>query len=310
MPEVESALLSRVRGGILNVAPEMDVALMKRIGIFYHPLKEAACMLAKEVTTFLRERRLAVWLCSAWDWERALPQIGGTDLILSVGGDGTILRAAQAVMPHPIPIAGINLGRLGFMSELSVSETIEKLPLLIEGNGHLDERCVLEAELDASGKAPRHFYALNDVVVARGATARLINVNATVDGTSMATLRADGAVVATATGCTGYALGAGGPILHPHSPDKVLAPLLPHLSFSYPVVLPASSVCQLTLEDPTPGIVSIDGHISIDMACGDAVSVKSSTSTVRFLRVHDTSFYGSLEQRLKGKQPGNARSES
>jgi NAD+ kinase len=281
---------------------------MKRIGIFYHPLKDAACVLAKQVTAFLRERRLAVWLCSAWDWQRAFPQIVGTDLILSIGGDGTILRAAQAVMPHSIPIAGINLGRLGFMSELSVNETIEKLPLLLEDKGHIDERSVLEAQYEAAGREPRHFYALNDIVVARGATARLINVNAIIDGMSMATLRADGVVVATATGCTGYALGAGGPILHPHSPDKVLAPLLPHLSFSYPVVLPATSVCKLTLEDPTPGIVSIDGHITIDIACGDAVTVKSSASTVRFLRVHDSYFYSSLEQRLKGKQPDDARS--
>ena len=284
---------------------------MKRIGIFYHPMKEAACTLAKEVTGFLRERRLAVWACSAWEWERAGQQVEGTDLVLSIGGDGTILRAAQAIMPRPIPIVGINLGRLGFMSELSVSETNKKLPLLIDGEGHFDERSVLEADVSVSSTGEtKHYYALNDVVVARGGVARLININTEIDGVLLSCLRADGVVLATATGCTGYTLAAGGSILHPQSSDIVMVPLLPHLSFSYPMVLPESSVLKLTLENPTPGIVSIDGHISINMACGDNITVKHSNARVRFLRIHNTSFYGSLEQRLKGRLPDNARSKS
>lgn len=284
---------------------------MKRIGIFYHPIKEAACILAKDVTGFLRERRLAVWLCSAWEWEKAGQQVEGTDLVLSIGGDGTILRAAQAVMPRPIPIVGINLGRLGFMSELSVSETMDKLPLLLDGGGHIDERSILDAEIVMSGTIEKkHYYALNDVVVARGGIARLVNINTEIDGVLLSSLRADGVVVATATGCTGYALAAGGPILHPHSSDMVMLPLLPHISFSHPLVLPSSSVCKLTLENPTPGIISIDGHININMACGDIVTIKHSDAKVRFIRVHSTSFYGSLEQRLKGKQPDDARRES
>ena len=275
---------------------------MKRIGIFYHPLKDTACSLAKEITEFLRERRLAVWLCSAFDWERAAPQIERTDLIFSVGGDGTILRAAQAVVPAPIPIVGINLGRLGFMTELSVAETMEKLPMLLEGEGRIDERSLLEAELETpAAEERRHFYALNDIVVARGGTARLVNIDASIDGQALTTYRADGAVVATATGCTGYSLAAGGPILHPQSPDFVLVPILPHLSYAYPMVLPPSSVCRLALGTPTPGILSVDGLINVDLACGDTVTVKHSADTIQFLRVHDTPFYGSLEQRLKGK---------
>jgi len=281
---------------------------MKRIGIFYHPLKEAACVLAREVTEYLRNRRLAVWLVSAWDWERGKQQVDGTDLVLSIGGDGSILRAAQAVVPRPIPLVGVNLGRLGFMTELSVSETLEKLPLLLDGQGSVDERSLLLAEFQtAAASEPRKFYALNDVVVARGGTARLVNIDASINGERLTTYRADGAVLATATGCTGYSLAAGGPILHPQSSDFVLVPILPHLSYGYPMVLPPTSVCKLALGMPTPGILSIDGHISMDLACGDTVTVKHSPDTVKFLRIHDTPFYGSLEQRLKGKQPDNAR---
>lgn len=284
---------------------------MKRIGIFYHPMKEPACTLAKQVTEFLRDRHLAVWLCSAWDWKKACQQVDGTDLILSIGGDGTILRAAQAVMPKSIPITGINLGRLGFMTELSVDETMEKLPILLEGQGTIDERAVLEADVETSeGKEVRKFYALNDVVLARGGIARLVNIDAEVDGAPLTTYRADGVVVATATGCTGYALAAGGPVLHPQSRDFVLVPILPHLSYSFPMVLPPTSVSKLALGIPTPGILSVDGHINIDIDCGDTVAVKISSTTVRFLRIHETTFYGSLEQRLKGKQPGDARRKS
>jgi NAD+ kinase len=284
---------------------------MKRIGIFYHPLKEAACTLARELTASLREQRLAVWLCSAWEWEQSAAQIEGTDLVLSIGGDGTILRAAQAVIPRPIPITGINLGRLGFMTELSVRETMVKLPLLLDGQGAIDTRAVLEAVVETpAGKEPLRFNALNDVVIARGGTPRLVNVDARIDGLPLTTYRSDGVVVASATGSTGYALAAGGPILHPQSRDFVLVPILPHLSYAFPMVLPPASVARLGLAGPTPGILSIDGHINIDLAAGDVVTVRIGTATVDFLRIHQTHFYSSVEERLKGKQPADAHRES
>jgi len=116
--------------------------------------------------------------------------------------------------------------------------------------------------------------------------------------------------MATATGCTGYALAAGGPILHPQSQDIVLVPILPHLSYAFPMVLRPTSVSTLALAAPNPAILSIDGHINVDLAYGDVVSVKHSSYIVRFLRIHETDFYESLEQRLKGKQPGDARRKS
>ncbi len=274
---------------------------MRRISIFFHPLKEAACSLAQELTENLRGRHLAVWRSSAWDWEQARPQIEGSDLIITIGGDGTILRAAQAVMPLTIPIVGINLGRLGFMTELSVDETMNKLPLLLEGNGKIDARTILDTEITTRENITKKYYALNDVVVARGGIARLINIKTVIDEATLTTHRADGVVISSATGCTGYALAAGGPILHPQSSDMVLVPLLPHLGFSYPMVIPNPSTCRLVLENPTPGIVSIDGHINLSLACGDMVTVKPGSIKVHFLRIHDNSYYGSLEQRLKGK---------
>jgi NAD+ kinase len=275
---------------------------MKRIGIFFHPLKEAACSLAQELTEFLRDRHLAVWRYSAWEWEQALPQVESSDLIITIGGDGTILRAAQAVMPKPIPIVGINLGRLGFMTELSVDEAIDQLPYLLNGEGKIDERSVLDTEIsNPSGTIIKKYHALNDVVVARGGTARLINIKTNIDSVPLTTHRADGVVVSSATGSTGYSLAAGGPILHPQSTDMVLVPLLPHLGFTYPIVIPSTCTCHLTLEQPTPGIIGIDGHINLNIGCGDMVTIRHSSAKVLFLRRHDNSYYKSLEQRLKGK---------
>ncbi len=279
---------------------------MKQIGILYHPKIEAAHTVAKELQNFLGSRGISVWLCSAWEREKARAQVKDTDLILSIGGDGTILRAAQAVLPGLTPITGINLGKLGFMTELSVDEAMEKLPALLAGEGWIDERALLEAELSpqhGENETPRMFYALNDVVVARGAIARVVYVEASIDGEPLTTYKADGVIVATATGSTGYSLAAGGPILHPQANEFLLLPILPHLSSVYTMVLPAKSVVKLRVVTAHEATLSIDGHINLPLSSGASITVKHSSNTARFLRVHpETSFYGSLEQRLKGKQ--------
>jgi NAD+ kinase len=273
---------------------------MKRVGILYHPMIEAAYSLAGKLEKFLASRGVSVWLCSAWEGEKARAQVNNTDLILSIGGDGTILRAAQAVVPHPIPITGINLGRLGFMTELSADEAIAKLPALLAGEGWIDERALLEAELSGEKSSP--FYALNDVVVARGAVARTVRIEASVDGEALTTYRGDGVIVATATGSTGYSLAAGGPILHPQAKEFLLLPILPHLSSAYTLVLPPTVVVTLRVSAAYQASLSIDGHINLPLSSGAMVTVKHSSITTRFLRIHpETSFYGSLEKRLKGK---------
>jgi len=279
---------------------------MKRVGILYHPMKEAAYALAKKLEEFLGSKGLSIWLCSAWEAETAKAQASGTDLILSIGGDGTILRAAQAAVPGTTPITGINLGKLGFMTELSVDEVTGKLPALLAGEGWIDERSLLEAELvstDEGHEPPRMFYALNDVVVARGEGARVIYVEASIDGEPLTTYKADGVIVATATGSTGYSLAAGGPILHPQAKESLLLPISPHLSLAYTMVLPSTATVKLHISTIYPATLNIDGHINLPLSSDTIITVKHSSDTVRFLRIHpETSFYSSLEQRLKGKQ--------
>jgi len=154
-----------------------------------------------------------------------------------------------------------------------------------------------------SGEESSPFYALNDVVVARGVAARTVRIEASIDGEALTTYRGDGVIVATATGSTGYSLAAGGPILHPQAKEFLLLPILPHLSSAYTLVLPSTAVVTLRVSAAYQASLSIDGHINLSISSGAVVTVKHSSITTRFLRIHpETSFYGSLEKRLKGKR--------
>ncbi|MFC1908734.1 NAD(+)/NADH kinase [Chloroflexota bacterium] len=276
---------------------------VKKVGILYHPMVAATRIKAEELREFLVSSGVAAWLCSAWETEEAKAQLKDTDLILTVGGDGTILRAAQVVILGGTPITGVNLGRLGFMTELSSEEVQEKLPFLLAGESWIDERAMLEAELSTPGQEHRTFHVLNDVVVARGPIARAINVEASIDGQPLTTYKADGVITATATGSTGYSLAAGGPILFPQSRDFLLVPIIPHLSLEHTMVLPSTAEVKLHVITTHPATLSIDGHINSSLSSGDVVTVRQSPNTIRFLRIHrETSFYNSLEERLKGNE--------
>jgi NAD+ kinase len=281
---------------------------VKKVGILYHPMVEITRIKARELEGFLKSKGVSVWVCSAWDRDKACKQLEGTDLLLTVGGDGTILRAVQVVIPGLTPITGINQGKLGFMTELDADEAVAKLPSLLDGKGWIDERAMLQAELTASGQEPRIFHALNDVVVARGEIARLIRVDVSIDGQSLTTYKTDGVIVATATGSTGYALAARGPILYPQSRDFLLVPVAPHLSMPYPLVLSEKSEVVLRLNTYHAATLSFDGHINLPLSDGDTVTLRRSPHVARFWRIRpEASFYSTLEDKLKGKQGETGR---
>jgi NAD+ kinase len=189
------------------------------------------------------------------------------------------------------------------MTELKADEVKAKLPALLAGEGWLDERAMLEAELLATDQEPpRIFHALNDVVAARGEVARLVYVDASIDGKPLTGYGADGVIVATATGSTGYSMAAGGPILHPQAEEFLLLPILPHLSSAYTLVLPPTAVVKLRISTTHQATLSIDGHINLPLPSGASITVKHSSNKIRFLRIHPENFYGSLEPKLKGNQ--------
>jgi len=268
---------------------------VKRIGILYHPLREKARDLAEKLEEFLSSQGVSSWRCSAWDENKAKPKVAGTELILSIGGDGTILHSARIVTPLSVPILGINLGRLGFITEIDGDEILSNLPDLLKGEGWIEERGMLEAQVE-----DKTFHALNDVVL-RSVAVRLVNIEAEIDGTAITTYRADGVIVATATGSTSYSLASGGPILHPQSKEIVLQPISCHLGLSHALVLPPQSIVDLKVAHREKVILSIDGQVELPLSDGQNVKVKLSPHTARFLRIHEpTYFYSSLWQKLGG----------
>ncbi len=272
---------------------------MKRVGILYHPKREQAVVFSQELEKFLSARGINVWLCSAWEPEKAKRQVNGTDLLLSIGGDGTILRTARTVIPDSVPILGINLGRLGFMAELKAAEAMAKLPVILAGGGWIEERAILEAELLSQGKI---LHALNDVFVGRRSSARLVSIECKIDGVVLTTYRADGVIVATASGSTGYSLAAGGPILHPQAKEMVLQPVCSHFTFDKALVLPSKTIIELRVTTTHEAMLSIDGQTEVQLNSGDKVRVKLGPYTAKFLRLQPKKyFYKSLDSKMKRK---------
>ncbi len=277
---------------------------MNKVGIVYHPLNKEAKSLAGKLADFLCSSGVKSWSSSAWEGDEVKSNVAGSDLILTIGGDGTILRAAQAIAPQQVPITGINLGRLGFLTELAVGEAINKIPGLLAGEGWLDERAMLEAEIIDTGEGQgnaRRFFALNDIVVARGEIARIVDIQASIDGELLTTYKADGVIIATATGSTGYSFSAGGPILHPQADSFLLVPILPYLTLRHPMVLLPEATVELKVGSLHKAMLSVDGHISMPLDGGTVIVIRRSPVKTRFLRVGTGgSFYGKLEQKLKG----------
>ena len=271
---------------------------LKKVGILFHP----RIAVAQELTQRLAETlsgTASVWVCSAWEEEEARAKMAGTELVFSIGGDGTMLRAARIVVPNEAPILGINMGRLGFMTELSAAEAVERAVELVGGGGWLDERAMLQAEVEG---API-LHALNDVAVVRGGRSRVVYVRTAIDGASLATYRGDGLIVATATGSTGYALAAGGPILYPQSKELLLQPVAAHLSLTTTLILPPEATVDLQVATDHQALLSIDGQVEVPLDDGARVRVKRSPHISRLLRVRPaTSFYETLAQKLSNKK--------
>lgn len=278
---------------------------MKKIGCVYHPKlpDEVGRRVAEELAAIAKRNGMETWAASAWDEAATAEQMHDTDLLLCVGGDGTVLRCARSTVPHPTLLLGVNMGRLGFLTELDAATAKERLPEIIGGAGYVEERAMLHAEVvrhaDNDADTPARHDALNDVVIGRATLGRTVQVTVRIDAVVMAELRADGVIVATATGSTAYSLSAGGPILPPESSDILFTPLAPHLASRNSVVLPQSAVIEVQLAPRQQATFSVDGERDLDLAAGETVRVSLGPHKARFLRLRPRAdFYKRLARRL------------
>lgn len=274
---------------------------MKSVGIIYNARIPEALDLG---TTILHQLPLPEdsWISPAENLDKFQDRAENTQLVITVGGDGTILRAVQLTAPNRIPVVGINMGRLGFMTELQVHEALEKLPLYINSECRVEERFMIQATLVKANRAANGngtYHALNDVVLARGAVSRVVTITGYIDGAQLTTFRADAVILSTATGSTGYNLAVGGPILDIASDSLVLKPVAAHMGLTAALVLPPQVEVELSLEGYQEATLSIDGYVDYPMEPGDKVMVKQSPYRAKFLRANPPShYYATLTRRL------------
>jgi NAD+ kinase len=247
----------------------------------------------------VEDQGLAAWVGSTWDEEAVRAEAPNLDLLVTLGGDGSILRAARMGCEHGVPVLGVNMGRLGFLSELEPNEWLTALPRLLAGDYWVEERMMLYAEYHR-GETCRGYEALNDVVVSRGSLARLVRLETYIDGSFLSTYAADGLIVATPTGSTAYAFAVGGPILPPELKNILLIPIAPHLSMDRAIVLSQGAVVKILIRTDHQAMLTVDGQFEYELQDGDWVRVQASPHASRFVRLQDkTYFYRTLMERLR-----------
>jgi NAD+ kinase len=222
------------------------------------------------------------------------------DALLTLGGDGTLLRGARFLEGRPAPILGVNLGKLGFLTSCSATETEPALRAFAAGRYDAEARMALVAwASDAEGNERRRWFALNDVVLHKGGFARVLRLRVSADGDTIASYAADGVVIATPTGSTAYSLSAGGPVVAPTVESIVLTPVSPHTLAIRPLVLPPSAVIEVeAIDGPEELLVTVDGQVGTTFASGEALTVRRSPHAVKIVRFPDTTFFGRLRLKL------------
>lgn len=246
------------------------------------------------------------WVVSATELDIDATTLDDTSLIITAGGDGTILRTVRIAAPHAVPIVGVNMGRVGFMTEVTVEEAEKKIPDYISGKHRVEQRMMLQAAVvTGSDRVSRmEVHALNDVVVSRGAVPQLLDIGVTIDGAPLVTYRADGVIAATATGSTGYALSAGGPIMFPEARAILIQPLAAHISLPTGLVVAEDSAIELRVGEGQEAVLSVDAFTDTKLDREDGVIIESSPHVALFLRADPpTSFYERLTDRLAVTDP-------
>jgi NAD+ kinase len=222
------------------------------------------------------------------------------DLIISLGGDGTLLNIAPLVERPDVPILGVNLGGLGFITEVAVDELESVLAKTLEGDYEVEKRMTLEVRVNTKNGKLRKFRVLNDAVIAKGARSRIIDLETYIGDDYLCTYRADGLIISTPTGSTAYSLAAGGPILEPALGAIILSPICPHTLTNRPIVVPNKSTIQVTLRSFGDTVILIpDGQPGVRLNNGDQVEARDFGLPVSLIKLPSRSYYEILRNKLK-----------
>ena len=258
---------------------------LDRIGFAYNPTKEAALELRERAEGWCEVRGIAHWAAPAGELAALVSQLPGTGALVVLGGDGTFLRAARAVAEVDVPLLGVNLGKVGFLSKVETQGLEGVLGRLVEGDFEIENRMALEATIHPGGRdeVGEKFFALNEIAVARGSLVRVCRLSVEIGPSHLATFTADGLLVSSPTGSTGYCFSAGGPIVDPTSRNLVVTPIAGYLTAIRSVVVSPRHTVRVRILDAYDVLMSVDGREDRRLAIGDVVSVCEMSRPIRLI---------------------------
>ena len=279
---------------------------VKKVGIFCKPKAPSAAKILGKLIPWLRNQNYYTFLdadtaaiineTSSHEKSEISQQ---SDLLIVLGGDGTLLGVARAAHPFKIPILAVNLGSLGFLAEISIEELYPTLKNILAGKFEIENRMLLNACIWRSEEKVEDHNVLNDVVINKGAVARVINLQVLVNGQYMTSYRADGLIIATPTGSTAYSLSAGGPIIHPSMHTLVLSPICPFTLTNRSILIPDQSIIQVKLAAEYDDVrVTLDGQEGYDMKAEDILEIKKTKTTLQLIRGPNKNYYQILRDKL------------
>jgi NAD+ kinase len=274
----------------------------KRVVIAVHPTSDETMQEGTTIQSFIQKNwGITPYLGRVNDVElQGRVAARQFDLMITLGGDGTMLRAGHLCAPVDVPLLGINMGRFGFLMQLSRMEWPLLLPRLFSGDYNFENRMMLKSELWRAGQLIQSSQVINEVVVCRGQAVRPIRIHATVDGYRLASYVADGLIAATPTGSTAYALAAGGPIMPPELHNILIVAVAPHMTMDRSIILPEGASVEIAAETDHDAVISVDGKAPVQLSNDDRIIVKASDYKVKFIVFQDPGyFYRNLEKYLE-----------
>jgi NAD+ kinase len=281
--------------------------MIRSAGIICKPIPEMVTTVVPPLREWLRERKIETFLdprtattLGTGSSQTREEMAHRVDLLIVLGGDGTLLAAARALHGHPIPILAVNLGGLGFLTSVTLDELYPVLETVLNGNHRTNERMMLDAEIVHANKPSEVQCALNDAVANKAALARMLDFDVAVDGNHVGRYRADGLIVATPTGSTAYSLAAGGPIIQPTLDAFVITPICPHMLTNRPLVVPDTAKVELDfVELGEPVFLTLDGQVGFQLEPKDRVIITKSASKVTFVSPPRLTYYEILRSKLR-----------
>lgn len=279
----------------------------KSIGILTKPKFPEVKGTLRDVVAWLRARNINVilgetsaTLLGELDGYQDAQLSNKADVLLVLGGDGTMLNAARLAAERSIPILGVNMGGLGFLTEVRLENLYPSLERVFANDYVLDERLMLRTHIHRDGETIAQGVVLNDVVISKGTLARMIELRIEIEGRFVTNLRSDGLIVSSPTGSTAYSLSAGGPIIDPAVQSLILTPVCPHTLTHRPLIVPGKDKIDLTLTSKDDGaMATLDGQVGVPITQGDTVTIQTSENRTRLIRFPESNYYDVLREKLK-----------